>query len=106
MRFTSGRRRVGRIRARVTRRRSRAATRSRFPASRPARRSRPRSSCKAAPVERVGRAARPEVLEEIARVTRGKVIRTDRLDEVVASLAALPEPPPSVRRVQLWCHPQ
>ncbi|HEY4313171.1 MAG TPA: hypothetical protein VGN12_27205 [Pirellulales bacterium] len=56
-------------------------------------------------VERIGRAARPEVLEEIARVTRGKVIRPDRLDEVVASLAALPDPPASVRRVQLWCHP-
>ena len=56
-------------------------------------------------VERIGRAARPEVLEEIARVTRGKVIRADRLDEVVQSLAALPDPPAAVRRVQLWCHP-
>jgi hypothetical protein len=56
-------------------------------------------------VERIGRAARPEVLEEIARVTRGKVIRIDRLDEAVHSLAALPDPLPSVRRVQLWCHP-
>jgi hypothetical protein len=56
-------------------------------------------------IERIGRAARPEVLEEIARVTRGKVIRADRLDEVVQSLAALPDPPAAVRRVQLWCHP-
>jgi len=56
-------------------------------------------------VERIGRAARPEVLEEIARVTRGQVIGIDRLEQVLKSLAALPEPPPSVRRVQLWCHP-
>jgi hypothetical protein len=55
--------------------------------------------------ERIGRAARPEVLEEIARVTRGKVIRIDRLDQVIDSLAALPDPPPAIRRVQLWCHP-
>jgi hypothetical protein len=55
--------------------------------------------------ERVGRPARPEVLEEIARVTRGKVIDSGRLDDVVASLASLPDPPPSVRRVQLWSHP-
>ena len=55
--------------------------------------------------ERVGRPARPEVLEEIARVTRGKVIAADKLDEVVRSLAELPDPPPSVRRVQLWSHP-
>ncbi|MCA1684406.1 MAG: hypothetical protein LC745_00165 [Planctomycetia bacterium] len=55
--------------------------------------------------ERVGLPARPEVLEEIARVTRGKVVGVDRLDEVVRSLAGMPDPPPSVRRVQLWSHP-
>ena len=49
--------------------------------------------------ERIGRPARPEVLEEIARVTRGKVIEPDKLDDVVRLLAELPEPPPSVRRV-------
>lgn len=57
------------------------------------------------PLERIGRAARPEVLEEIARVTKGQVISVDRLEHVLQSLAALPDPPPSVRRVQLWCHP-
>ena len=55
--------------------------------------------------ERLGRPARPEVLEEIARVTRGKVLRADKVAEIVQSLAELPEPPPLVRRVQLWCHP-
>lgn len=55
--------------------------------------------------ERVGRAARPEVLAEIARVTRGKMVAVDRLDDIVPSLASLPEPAPSVRRVQIWSHP-
>jgi hypothetical protein len=55
--------------------------------------------------ERVGRPARPEVLEEIARVTRGRVIEPNKLDEIVQSLASLPEPPLSVRRLQLWGHP-
>ncbi|WP_435022317.1 hypothetical protein TA3x_001635 [Tundrisphaera sp. TA3] len=55
--------------------------------------------------ERVGRPARPEVLEEVARVTKGRVVRADQADEIARSLADLPEPPPSVRRVQLWCHP-
>lgn len=55
--------------------------------------------------ERVGRAARPEVLEEIARVTRGKVVEAQKLDDVLRSLAALPDPPAAERRVQLWCHP-
>jgi hypothetical protein len=58
-----------------------------------------------AAAERIGRPARPEVLEEIARVTRGKVIAADKLDGVVRALAELPEPPPSIRRLQLWSHP-
>lgn len=58
-----------------------------------------------AEIERIGRAARPEVLAEIARVTRGQVIEPARLEQVVKSLAALPDPPPSVRRLQLWAHP-
>jgi hypothetical protein len=55
--------------------------------------------------ERAGRPARPEVLEEIARVSRGKVIEPDKLDEAIRSLADLPDPAPAIRRVQLWCHP-
>ncbi len=55
--------------------------------------------------ERVGRPARPEVLEEIARVTSGKVLAPDKLDQLVQSLANLPEPPPSIRRFHLWSHP-
>jgi hypothetical protein len=58
-----------------------------------------------AAAERIGRPARPDVMEEIARVTRGKMIEADKLGDVVRSLAALPDPPPSVRRVQLWSHP-
>lgn len=55
--------------------------------------------------ERAGRPARPEVMEEIARVTHGKVLAPDKLDQLVQSLANLPEPPPSIRRMQLWNHP-
>jgi hypothetical protein len=55
--------------------------------------------------ERIGKPARPEVMEEIARVTRGKVLAPNKLDQLLQSLADLPEPPPSVRRVPLWSHP-
>lgn len=55
--------------------------------------------------ERVGKPARAEVLEEIARVTKGKMLAPDKLDQIIQSLAALPDPQPSVRRVQLWSHP-
>jgi hypothetical protein len=55
--------------------------------------------------ERIGRPARPEVMEEIARVTHGKMLAPGKIDELLKSLANLPDPPPSVRRVQLWSHP-
>jgi hypothetical protein len=55
--------------------------------------------------ERVGLPARPEVLEEIARVTHGKMLAVGKLDQLTQLLATLPDPPSSVRRVQLWSHP-
>ena len=55
--------------------------------------------------EASGKPARPEVMEEIARVTHGKVLTPDKRDQLVQSLASLPEPSPSIRRVQLWSHP-
>ena len=55
--------------------------------------------------ERIGAPARPEVLAEIARWTRGSVIEEDRFEEVVTRLQALPPAEPLRRRLQLWSHP-
>jgi hypothetical protein len=55
--------------------------------------------------EPVGRPARPEVIEEISRVTRGKVVPADNLTEIVDHVQKMPDPPPTVRRLQIWCHP-
>jgi uncharacterized membrane protein len=55
--------------------------------------------------EGIGRAARPEVLAEIAQVTKGKLVPPGEIASIIESLSKLPEPPPSVRRLQLWCHP-
>jgi hypothetical protein len=55
--------------------------------------------------EGIGDVARPEVLAEIAQVTQGKVVPQEEVAGLVAALAALPEPPPEVRRLQIWCHP-
>jgi hypothetical protein len=55
--------------------------------------------------EGIGRAARPEVLAEIAQVTKGRLVPPGELTSIIESLAKLPGPPPSVRRLQLWCHP-
>jgi len=55
--------------------------------------------------EGIGRPARPEVLAEIAQVTRGGVVPAEDVADLIGTLGALPEQPPTVRRVQLWCHP-
>ncbi len=55
--------------------------------------------------EKVGRPARVEVLDEIARVTRGRTIAIENAEQAIAHLASLPDPPPAIRRMQLWSHP-
>ena len=55
--------------------------------------------------EGVGDRARPEVLEEIARLTQGSVTTPDALAELVLALEKLPDNPPEVRRLRLWAHP-
>src|SRR5262249_46638719 len=66
-----------------------------------------------AEIERIGRAA----LEgwgrgrgrggraNAAPAPRGASREPPRLQQVIQSLAALPEPPPDIRRLQLWSHP-
>lgn len=58
-----------------------------------------------ADLERVGMPARPEVMAELARVSRGQVLELDKMDKVVEAFSRLPEPQPEIRRVQLWSHP-
>jgi uncharacterized membrane protein len=58
-----------------------------------------------APLEQSGKPARPEVLEELARVTRGSVIERMQLNQISTFLGQLPQRQPEVRRLQLWSHP-
>lgn len=53
-------------------------------------------------LEKVGQPARPEVLEEMARITRGRMIEPSQLGELVREIEALPEPKPIENRVPLW----
>ncbi|MFM8891062.1 MAG: hypothetical protein ACKOTB_05440 [Planctomycetia bacterium] len=55
--------------------------------------------------EAVGAAARPDVLEELARVTGGTVTAANDLPETLAVLRRLPDNPPEERRLRLWSHP-
>jgi len=55
-------------------------------------------------IEKIGQPARPEVLEEMARVSRGRVIQPAQLAELVKEINALPEPRPLESRIPLWSH--
>ncbi|MCE9519111.1 MAG: hypothetical protein K8R87_06125, partial [Verrucomicrobia bacterium] len=55
--------------------------------------------------EKLGQPARLDVLREIAQITRGKLMESADPDAVAAAIAALPEPEPQERRVQLWANP-
>ena len=55
--------------------------------------------------ERRGQPARPEVLAEIAQLTRGSLLRGVQPSAILQAARQLPEPEPIERRLLLWCHP-
>ncbi len=56
-------------------------------------------------LEKVGQPARFDVMEEIARISKGEFLIEPDLDLIKARIAALPEPDPIERRLRLWAHP-
>ncbi len=54
--------------------------------------------------ERLGRPVRTDVLAEIARVTRGEVMKTLEMDTLLEAVQSLPDPEPIERRFRLWAH--
>ncbi|MGJ8643456.1 MAG: hypothetical protein ACSHX9_08630 [Luteolibacter sp.] len=55
-------------------------------------------------IEKTGQPARPEVLEEMAKVSRGRLILPDQLPGLIDEIEALPEPRPIENRIPLWSH--
>ena len=55
--------------------------------------------------EQQGRLARFDVLDEIAKITDGKLVSIAEVGNLLDHLAALPEPEPIVKRTQIWAHP-
>jgi hypothetical protein len=56
-------------------------------------------------LEQIGKPARPEVLEELSRVSKGEVVRWNQREKLIESLQKLPQPPDQLRRLQLWSNP-
>ncbi|MEY3897369.1 MAG: hypothetical protein RLZZ214_2890, partial [Verrucomicrobiota bacterium] len=55
-------------------------------------------------IEKIGQPARPEVLEEMAKVSRGRVIQPEQLADLIREINALPAPRPLENRIPLWSH--
>lgn len=55
-------------------------------------------------IEKTGQPARPEVLEEITRITRGRIIQPDQIPSLINEINALPQPYPIISRTPLWSH--
>ena len=55
-------------------------------------------------IEKTGQPARPEVLEEITRITRGSIIQPDQIPSLINEINALPQPHPIISRTPLWSH--
>ena len=55
--------------------------------------------------EQQGRLARFDVLEEIAKITKGKLVPIAEVSTLLDHLAALPEPEPIIKRTRIWAHP-
>ena len=58
-----------------------------------------------ATLEQIGKPARPEVMEELARVSRGRVLASEETDEIIKAVTQIPDPSEQIKRVQLWSHP-
>jgi len=54
--------------------------------------------------ERIGLAARPKVLEELSKVTNGKVFALSDRDKLLTAIGNIPDPPSTLRRLQPWAH--
>jgi uncharacterized membrane protein len=55
-------------------------------------------------IEKTGQPARPAVLEEISKVSRGRSILPNQLPDLIKEIDALPEPRPLENRIPLWSH--
>ncbi len=53
-------------------------------------------------IEKTGQPARPEVLKEMAKVARGRIVQPMQVSELIKEINALPEPRPMESRVPLW----
>lgn len=55
-------------------------------------------------VEKTGMPARADVLEEMTRIARGRLVDGERITSLIDEVTSLPDPRPLERRIPLWSH--
>ncbi len=55
--------------------------------------------------EKVGQPAKPDVLKEIAQITKGRVLANADTSFAASAVSALPNPEVQEQRIPLWAHP-
>ncbi len=55
-------------------------------------------------IEKTGMPARADVLEEMARISKGRLMTSDTLPTLIKELHSLPDPTPLETRTPLWSH--
>ena len=56
------------------------------------------------PIEKTGLPARLDVLDEMSRVSKGRLVTPSQLSDLVNEINSLPEPQPLVNSIKLWAH--
>ena len=55
--------------------------------------------------EKLGQPANFELLSEISKITRGRMVKTNNFQEILDDLTELKEPEPRQKRIRLWANP-
>ena len=55
-------------------------------------------------IEKIGQPARPEVLEEMAKISKGRIIQPAQFADLIREISALPAPRRIENRIPLWSH--
>lgn len=55
--------------------------------------------------EQRGEPARYDVMEEIAKISRGELLAINDVETIVDKVRSLPQPEPTIQRLRIWSHP-
>ncbi len=56
-------------------------------------------------IEKIGHPLNQALLQELASITHGQIVRQEDIPQLIQKLQHLPQPPPIESRILLWCHP-